>query len=64
MYSFNFNRILVCPLKNRKRNEIISKLEEICNYLENYRFKYQHQILDNKVSNEMNYYLKDKEVKF
>jgi len=63
-YSYDSNAILVRPLKNRKGPELLSKLEEIHNYLQDRGFKPLHQFLDNETSNEMKRFLKERKVNY
>jgi len=51
-------------LKNRKGKELVDKLAEIHDYLEERGHKPNHQILDNKTSKEMKTYLKGREVTY
>jgi len=63
-YAYDANAILVRPLKSRKGKELVDKLSEIHEYLEERGYKPNHQILDNETSQEMKAYLKGKEVTF
>ena len=63
-YSYDTNAIIVRALKNRKGKELVSKLEEIHEYLEDREYCPKHQILDNEISTEMKRYLRGREVHY
>ena len=63
-YAYDENAILVRLLKSRKGKELVDKLSEVNEYLEERGYKPNHQFLENKTSQEMKSYLKGKKVTF
>ena len=63
-YAYDANAILVRALKSRKGKELVEKLSEVHEYLEDRGYKPNHQFLDNETSQEMKSYLKGKSVTF
>ena len=51
-------------LKSRKEKELVDKLSEVHEYLEERGYKLNYQFLDNETSQEMKSYLKGKKVTF
>ena len=62
--AYDPNAILVRPLKNIKGKELVRKLAEVHEYLEDRGYKPNHQILDNETSNEMKRHLKGRDVQY
>ena len=63
-HAYDINAILVRPLKTRKVKELVCKLSEINEHLEERGYEPNHQFLDNEKSQEMKSYLIGKDVTF
>lgn len=63
-HAHDANAILARPLNTRKGKELVEKLSEIHEHLEERGHKPNHQFLDNETSQEMKSYLKGKDVAF
>ena len=63
-HAYDVNDILVRPLKTRKGKELVDKLSEIHECLEEIDHKPNHQLLDDESSQEIKSYLKWKDFTF